>query len=55
MQKNASQFSWYVIPELDCVLTEDWDYTYILWHRNKKALEAIRPLLSEANLKHFSD
>lgn len=55
MQKDASQFSWYVIPELDCVLTEDWDYTYILWHRNKKALEAIRPLFSEANLKHFSD
>jgi hypothetical protein len=55
MQKDASQFSQYVIPALDCVLTEEWDYTYILWHQNEEALEAIKPLVLEANLKHFSN
>ena len=55
MRKDASQFSQFVIPALDCVITEQWDYTYILWHRGRGALEAIKPLLSEANLQHFSD
>ena len=26
-QKDASQFSHFVIPALDCVIAEDWDYT----------------------------
>lgn len=55
MRKDASQFSKFVIPELDCVITEEWDYTYILWHRDTGALEAIKPLLSEAQLRHFAD
>ncbi|MDY0960327.1 hypothetical protein SOM26_16670 [Sphingomonas sp. CFBP8993] len=55
MQKDGSQFSQFVIPGLDCVLTEEWDYIYILWHRNNGALEAIEPLLGDAKLKHFSD
>jgi hypothetical protein len=55
LQKDWSNFLQLVIPELDCVLTEEWDYTYILWHRNSGALEAIKPLLDEAKLKHFSD
>jgi hypothetical protein len=55
MRKDASQFSWFVIPDLDCVISEEWDYTYILWHRNTGALEAIEPLLSQAKLHHFSD
>lgn len=55
MHKDGSQFSQFVIPDLDCVLTEERDYTYILWHRNKEALEAITPLLAETNLKHFAD
>ena len=54
MRKDASQFSQFVIPELDCVITEEWDYTYVLWHRNIGALEAIKPLLAEARLQHFS-
>jgi hypothetical protein len=54
-RKDASKFSQFVIPALDCVITEEWDYTYILWHRNIDALEAIKPLLSEARLQHFSD
>lgn len=55
MRKDASQFSQFVIPALDCVITEEWDYTYILWHRDTAAMEAIKPLLSEAKLQHFSD
>lgn len=55
MQKDASQFAQFVIPELDCVISEEWDYTYILWHRDTRALEALEPLLSGANLRHFSD
>ncbi len=54
-QKDGSQFSQFVIPALDCVLTEEWDYIYILWHRNNGALEAIKPLLVDAKLEHFSD
>lgn len=55
MQKEASQFSQFVIPALDCLITEEWDYTYILWHRDKRAVEALAPLLSDANLHHFSE
>ena len=55
MIKDSSQFSQFVIPDLDCVITEEWDYTYILWHRNTGALEAMMPLLSESKLHHFSD
>lgn len=55
MEKDASQFSQFVIPALECVITEEWDYTYILWHRDIGALEAIKPLLSGARLQHFSD
>lgn len=55
MRKDASRFSQFVIPALDCVITEEWDYTYVLWHRNTRALEAIGPLLTKANLHHFSD
>jgi hypothetical protein len=55
MQKDASRFSQFVIEALDCVITEEWDYTYILWHRDTRALEALTPLLSAAHLHHFSD
>ncbi|OWK30092.1 hypothetical protein [Sphingomonas dokdonensis] len=55
MQKDASQFLQFVIPAMNCVITEDWDYTYILWHRDVDTLEAIKPLLSGARLEHFSD
>jgi len=38
MSKDSSHFTQLVIPELGCVITEDWDYTYILWHKNNGAL-----------------
>ena len=53
MSKDASQFTRLVIPELDCVLTEDWDFTYILWHRDGAAVNALAPLVEKAGLYHF--
>ncbi len=55
MNKDASLFSKYVLPDLDCVVTEDWDYTYIIWHKNNGAVEALKPLVSKAGLYHFND
>lgn len=44
MNKPSSEFSRYVIPELDCLVTEEWDYTYILWHKNNKVVDELQPL-----------
>ena len=55
MDKDSSQFTKLVIPALGCVLTEDWDYTYILWHKENGALEALTPLINKAGLYHFHD
>jgi len=55
MSKNDSLFSKYVLPELNCVITEEWDYTYIIWHKNNGAVEALSPLIEKAQLKHFVD
>ncbi len=55
MRKDASQFSKFVIPDLDCVLTEEWDYTFIIWHKNNGAVDALRPYILNSMLHHFSD
>ncbi len=55
MNKYASQFTKYIIPELECVLTEEWDYTYILWHKNNGAKEAIVPLVTKVGLYNFNE
>jgi len=52
-EKGSSDFMRLIIPELGAVLTEDWDYTYILWHRNKGAVEALKGLVDQAGLYHF--
>ncbi len=54
MNKESSQFVKYIIPELGCILTEEWDYTYILWHKNNGAIEALNPLITKTGLYHFS-
>ena len=54
-KKDASQFSKFVIPDLNCVVTEEWDYTYIIWHKNDGAVEALRPYVLNSKLHHFSD
>jgi hypothetical protein len=53
MNKDDSLFSRYVLPELDCVVTEEWDYTYIIWHKNNGAVEKLAPFIAKAKLKHF--
>ena len=53
--KQASQFTHIVIPELGAVYAEDWDYTSILWHKNKGAVDALEPLIRQAGLFNWSD
>ncbi|MBS1197740.1 MAG: hypothetical protein H6R18_1525 [Proteobacteria bacterium] len=55
LEKDSSLFTKLVIPELDCVLTEDWDYTFIVWHKNNGAVEALKPLFVAAGLYNFHD
>lgn len=54
-EKTASEFSNYILPELGCVVSEDWDYTYIIWHKKNGAVEVLIPLIGEVGLRHFSD
>ena len=55
MNKEPSQFTMLIIPELNCAITEDWDYTYILWHKNNGAVENLAPLMKQAGLYHFKN
>lgn len=55
LKKTAADLSKYILPELECVFSEDWDYTYIIWHKNNGAIEALTPFIDKAGLKHFSD
>lgn len=55
MNKDSSLFTKLVLPELGCVISEDWDYTYIIWHKNSGAVEALSPHITKAGLKHFHD
>jgi hypothetical protein len=55
MNKDSDKFSKYVIPELGCVITEEWDYTYILWHTNNGAVAKLAPLIKEVELYNFHD
>lgn len=55
MRKDASLFSKFIIPDLHCVITEEWDYTYIIWHKNDGAVDALMPYILNSRLYHFSD
>lgn len=55
MDKEYAQFTKIVIPELNAVYTEEDDYTWILWHKNNGAIEALSPLIKRAGLFHWSD
>lgn len=55
MEKDSTQFSKFVIPELNCVITEEWEYTYIIWHKDDGAVEALTPYILNSRLHHFSD
>ena len=54
MNKDASKFSQFVLPELNCIITEEWDFTYIVWHENNGAVNALSTFISQADLYHFS-
>ena len=53
--KTSDQFIRLVIPELECIITEDWDYTYIVWHKNNGAVEMLEPMIQKAGLERFSE
>ena len=55
MNKSSDEFDRFVIPDLDCVITEEWDYTYIRWHRRNGAVIALEPYILASKLFHFSD
>jgi hypothetical protein len=55
MSKDSSEFINIVVPTLECVITEEWDYTYIIWHKNNGAVEALSPYIKAAHLEHFHD
>ncbi len=54
IEKDCSQFSKFVIPELGCVISEEWDYTYILWYQSSETVEKLSPYIKRVSLKHFS-
>jgi len=55
MDKDSSEFTRIFIPSLDCIISEDWDYTYILWCSNSESVEKLKPLIEEAGLFSFRD
>jgi len=55
LNRDASLFQKYMIPELECVITEEWDYTYIIWHKRNGAIGRLSPYILESKLKHFAD
>lgn len=55
MNKDSSDFTRLFIPSLDCIITEDWDCTYILWCSNPESVQKLKPLIEEAGLYSFRD
>jgi hypothetical protein len=55
MNKESSAFTKVIIPELGCVISEEWDYTYIIWHKNNGAVETLDPYIKAVGLEHFRD
>jgi len=55
MNKDSTLFTKIVIPELGCVISEEWDYTYIIWYKNNRAVETLSPYISQNGLEHFHD
>ena len=55
MNKGEFTFTKLIIPELEAVYTEGWDYTWILWHKNNSAVESFKPLVTKSKLFSFND
>ena len=54
MNKSGSEFSIYIIPELNSIITEDWDYTFIIWYKNDNVIKKLKPIIEESELYHFT-
>ena len=55
MDKSADQFSQFLIPQLGSVITEEWDYTFIVWYQDAEEIETLKALVENVGLHHFSD
>ena len=54
MGRGEINFTTIIIPSLNVVLAETWDYTYILYHKKNGALEELKPLIKKSDLFSFS-
>ncbi len=54
MNKPSNEFFRYIIPELNCVIEEHWDYTYIVWYKEKDVVKILENFIYEVGLYHFS-
>ncbi len=45
MNKESAEFIKLIVPDLGCVISEEWDYTYIIWHKNNGAVENLLGIL----------
>ncbi len=55
INKPSDQFTKIILPELNAVFTEEWDYTWILWTKNRGAVETLSPLIKDVGLFHWHD
>ncbi|WP_334061021.1 hypothetical protein [Alteromonas sp. S005] len=55
MDGGQINFTTIIIPSLNAVLAETWDFTYILYHKNNGAVETLKPLIKKSNLFSFSN
>ncbi|EEX30845.1 MULTISPECIES: hypothetical protein [Vibrio] len=55
MNRGSANFSQFIIPELNAVLTEECDYTFIFWHINNGSREKLEPWIRTAKLFNFRD
>jgi hypothetical protein len=53
-EKTSAEFSNYIIPELNAMMTEEWDYTYIFWYKDSAVVKTLSPFISDSKLHHFS-
>ncbi|MEQ9314598.1 MAG: hypothetical protein RLN72_02035 [Henriciella sp.] len=53
--RTHAQFFKLIVPALDCLVTEEWDYTAIIWHRSETAPAQLLDMVESAGLKHFTD
>lgn len=53
--KTSTEFLKIVVPELECIISEVWDFTYIIWHKNNGAVDRLRSSIMDAELNSFSE